>query len=123
MLALSEEFVKNAVQLLITRFMPLNPRDLEQWMADPEEWVNNEDKENDLWEYEIRVRLLQGGRVRSYEISHQPCSERVLMQLCSQYAQVVIPLLEDIFTQVAGDQVYFVIGYIEVDFQFSQAVS
>ena len=59
--ALSEEFVKNAVQLLITRFMPLNPSDLEQWMADPEEWVNNEDKETDLWEYEIRVRLLQGG--------------------------------------------------------------
>lgn len=85
MLALSEEFVKNAVQLLITRFMPLNPTDLEQWMADPEEWVNNEDKENDLWEYEMR-----------------PCSERVLMQLCSQYDQVVIPLLEDIFKQVAA---------------------
>lgn len=68
MLALSEEFVKNAVQLLITRFMPLNPTDLEQWMADPEEWVNNEDKENDLWEYEMRVRLLQGYRVLSYGI-------------------------------------------------------
>lgn len=70
MLALSEEFVKNAVQLLITRFMPLNPTDLEQWMADPEEWVNNEDKENDLWEYEMRVRLLQGYRVLSYGIFH-----------------------------------------------------
>jgi hypothetical protein len=37
--------------------MPLKSTDLEQWMSDPEEWVNNEDKENDLWEYEIRVGL------------------------------------------------------------------
>ena len=37
--------------------MPLNPKDLETWIADPEEWVNLEDKENDLWEFELRVRL------------------------------------------------------------------
>ena len=47
--------MENAVRLLITRFMSLNPSDLENWMADPEEWVNLEDKENDQWEYEIRV--------------------------------------------------------------------
>ncbi|KAG6854858.1 hypothetical protein C0991_012048 [Blastosporella zonata] len=55
--SLSEEFIRNAVELLVTRFMPLNPTDLESWVADPEEWVNVEDKENDLWEYEIRVIL------------------------------------------------------------------
>ncbi|KAG6903497.1 hypothetical protein C0995_005520 [Termitomyces sp. Mi166 len=53
--ALSEEFIRTAVELLVTRFMPLNPTDLEVWVADPEEWVNVEDKENDLWEYEIRT--------------------------------------------------------------------
>lgn len=26
-------------------------------MADPEEWVNLEDKENEQWEYELRVSL------------------------------------------------------------------
>lgn len=57
-LALSQEFVENAVQLLVTRFMPLNPTDLENWVADPEEWVNLEDKENDQWEFEIRVSLI-----------------------------------------------------------------
>lgn len=56
LLALSQEFVENAVRILVTRFMPLNTSDLESWMADPEEWVNLEDKENDQWEYEIRVR-------------------------------------------------------------------
>lgn len=52
---LSRDFVENAVRLLITRFMSLNPSDLENWMADPEEWLNLEDRENDQWEYEIRV--------------------------------------------------------------------
>ena len=35
--------------------MPLNASDLESWMSDPEQWVQAEDKENDQWEYEIRV--------------------------------------------------------------------
>lgn len=36
--------------------MPLNPSDLGQWMADPEEWLNEEERESDQWEFEIRVR-------------------------------------------------------------------
>lgn len=54
---LSREFVEGAVGMLITRFMPLNPTDLEGWMADPEEWANVEDTENDQWEFELRVCL------------------------------------------------------------------
>lgn len=43
------------MRLLITRFIPLNPVDLEEWMSDPEEWVNGEESGNEHWEYEIRV--------------------------------------------------------------------
>jgi hypothetical protein len=53
--ALSQPFVQNAVQLLVTRFIPLNASDLEGWMNDPEEWINLEDQENDQWEYQLRV--------------------------------------------------------------------
>ena len=53
---LSADFVKDAAQLLVMRFIPLNPSDLENWMSDPEEWVSTEDKEQEQWEYEIRVR-------------------------------------------------------------------
>lgn len=53
---LSKDFVEEAVKLLVTRFIPLNPSDLEEWMADPEEWVNLEEKENDQWQFELRVR-------------------------------------------------------------------
>lgn len=53
--ALSQDFVETAVTFLVTRFMPLNPNDLEGWMANPEEWVNTEDKDDEQWQFEIRV--------------------------------------------------------------------
>jgi hypothetical protein len=81
--ALSREFVEKAVGLLITRFMPLKPRDLESWMADPEEWVNMEDQDNDQWEFQLR-----------------PCSERVLMTLANQHQEYVTPLLTSTFLRV-----------------------
>lgn len=52
---LPQSIVEDAVKLLVTRFIPLDPSDLEGWMADPEEWVNMEDRDNDLWEFETRV--------------------------------------------------------------------
>ncbi|KAI9000953.1 ARM repeat-containing protein [Trametes punicea] len=84
---LSKEFVEDAVKILVTRFIPLNPSDLEGWMEDPEEWVNTEEKENDQWEYELR-----------------PCAERVLMTLASQYPQYVQPLIELTFHQIVGQK-------------------
>ncbi|EJD01395.1 ARM repeat-containing protein [Fomitiporia mediterranea MF3/22] len=81
----SEEFVNEAVKLLVTRFIPLNPKDLDAWLADPEEWANLEDKENEQWEYELR-----------------PCGERVLMALANQYRDFVTPLLKATFDQIVG---------------------
>ncbi|OBZ76700.1 Importin-11 [Grifola frondosa] len=82
---LSKEFVEDAVRLLVTRFIPLNPADLEEWMADPEEWVNTEEKDEEQWQYELR-----------------PCGERVLMTLANQYQQYVTPLLVTTFNQIVG---------------------
>ncbi|KAK7470477.1 hypothetical protein VKT23_001903 [Stygiomarasmius scandens] len=83
-LSMSREFIEQSIQILVTRFLPLNTKDLTGWMEDPEEWVNVEDKESDQWEYELR-----------------PCSERVLIQLSNQYSESVIPLLQSSFNQVA----------------------
>jgi len=55
--ALSQDFVETAVTFLVTRFMPLLPNDLEGWMANPEEWVNTEDKDDEQWQFELRVSL------------------------------------------------------------------
>ncbi|KAI0053014.1 ARM repeat-containing protein [Auriscalpium vulgare] len=80
---LPKDFVENAVTFLVTRFMPLNPSDLEGWMNDPEDWVNVEDNDEVQWEFELR-----------------PCAERVLMTFSNQYSQYVTPLLVEAFTRV-----------------------
>ncbi|KAH9938596.1 ARM repeat-containing protein [Fomitopsis serialis] len=85
--ALSKEFVENAVQLLVTRFIPLNPSDLEEWVSDPEGWVNLEEQDNEQWVFEIR-----------------PCAERVLMTLANNYQQYVTPLLDTTFKQAVGQR-------------------
>ncbi len=61
--------------------MPLNPSDLENWLADPEEWLNLEDKENDQWEFEIRVGKL-------LDIIHRTIDDsfRVALQRTCSYA-------------------------------------
>lgn len=67
---LSKEFVEEAVKLLVTRFIPLNPKDLDAWLTDPEEWANVEDNENDHWEYELRVLHLPLHYLHICLISH-----------------------------------------------------
>ena len=47
--------MEGAVRLLVTRFIPLTPKDLEKWEMDVEEWMNQEETEEDHWEYELRV--------------------------------------------------------------------
>lgn len=54
---LSAEFIQTAIQLLLTRFLPLTPTDLEKWSLDSEEWTNEEVAESGAWEYDLRVRF------------------------------------------------------------------
>ncbi len=101
--ALSQDFIENAVRILVTRFIPLHPSDLERWVEDPEEWVSEESKDSDQWEYEIRVSIgLSSKRTPPLNNVPQACSERLLMTLSSQYPAIVIPLLKTTFDQMAG---------------------
>lgn len=60
------------MQLLVTRFIPLNPSDLEEWVSDPEGWVNLEEQDNEQWVFEIRVG------------SVDPCEAPYLTPHCSR---------------------------------------
>ena len=104
--ALSREFVENAVRLLVTRLIPLRTSDLQGWISDPEEWVNVEEKEDEQWEFELRVRvpcsMLLALRLVEVYYDAQPCSERVLMTLANQYGSFVTPLLAASFKQIMG---------------------
>ncbi|KZW04127.1 ARM repeat-containing protein [Exidia glandulosa HHB12029] len=80
---LSPDFVQTAVQLLLTRFLPLTPSDLEKWSLDSEEWTNEEAAESGAWEYDLR-----------------PCAERVLIVLSARYADFVLPFIQARFAEV-----------------------
>ncbi|KAF9653383.1 ARM repeat-containing protein [Thelephora ganbajun] len=82
---LPRDFVEGAVRLLVTRFIPLTPKDLERWEMDVEEWMNQEENEDEQWEYELR-----------------PCAERVLLTLSVQYKSFVTPILRASFDSVAA---------------------
>ena len=100
-LALSPDFVNSAVKILVTRLLPLNVQDLQAWMADPEEWINTEDKENDQWEYELRVcHFFPRMTIRLPKA--QACSERVLIHFSNQFPGYVVPLLQTMFNEIAG---------------------
>lgn len=55
---LSQPFVENAVRLIVTRFLPLKGQDLEVWENDPEQWINSDERDEEAWEFEIRVCFL-----------------------------------------------------------------
>lgn len=89
------------MRLLVTRFIPLKPTDLEGWQDDPEDWVNHEEQDNDMWEYEIRV---SSSSIITMCHAHfdfvKPCAERVLMVITNQYHQLVVPYLFQIFKDI-----------------------
>jgi hypothetical protein len=49
----TDAFVNDCAETLITKYMLLTPGDREQWEEDPEGWANSVDAEN--WEFELRV--------------------------------------------------------------------
>ncbi|KAF8195734.1 armadillo-type protein [Mycena galopus ATCC 62051] len=87
---LPQHVVQNAAEIIIKQFMPLNEAELQEWMSDPEQWVNDEETDNEQWIFQIRA-----------------CSERVLMQLSNQFPDVVPPLLVNLYnsfgTQTASN--------------------
>ena len=102
---LSREFVEGAVRLLVTRFIPLTPKDLEMWEMDVEEWMNQEENEDEQWEYGLRVCMPSITCCFQLIISYvQPCAERVLLTLSTQYKDFVTPILQASFDSVAGVQ-------------------
>jgi hypothetical protein len=52
----STDFVRQFVDILMTKLMPLTAADLEKWALDPEDFSNEE--EADRWEFDLRVSEL-----------------------------------------------------------------
>lgn len=100
---LSEQFVEEAVELLLTRLIPLSTLDLERWTLDPEEWINQEEREGDAWEYDLRVCDIPFCYYSGIDKWSKPCGGRVLLSLCWHYHVYVVPILLKKFQQVLGE--------------------
>lgn len=95
------DFIKNAIQLLISKYLVLSQDDLSSWTEDPESFFLEE--EADHWEYHIRS-----------------CAEKLFMVLVSKHRNVVTPLLitslaiaaepTDIRSMLFRDSLYCAIG-------------
>lgn len=91
------DFVRQFVELLVTKLLPLRPIDFEKWAEDPEEWMNEE--EADRWEFELRVSGVERTASRPHAIDlvcAQPCAEHVLQSLLNHYKDELGPSMKQL---------------------------
>ena len=82
---LSEYFVSEMMETLVTRFFVFRPRDLRDWEEEPEEWERREEGEGDVWEFSIRS-----------------CSEKLFLDLVINHKDLLVPSLLQVFQKVAS---------------------
>ena len=82
---LTDDFAKEVMETLVTRFFVFRARDLREWEEEPEEWERREEGEGDVWEFSIRS-----------------CSEKLLLDLVINYKELLVPPLLGVFQMVAS---------------------
>lgn len=99
---LSQSFVQEVMETLITKFFVFRASDLKEWEEEPEEWEKREEGEGEDWEFSIRS-----------------CSEKLFLDLAINYKEILILPLLQVFYSVAStenenvlfkDSVYTAVG-------------
>ncbi|SPO02194.1 related to nuclear transport factor [Cephalotrichum gorgonifer] len=73
---LTDEFVTQMTNVLITQLFLFRKSDLEAWVEEPEEWEHREQGEGNAYEFEVR-----------------PCAEKLFLDLLTSYKSMLIPPL------------------------------
>ena len=82
---LTQEFVCEIMETLITRFFVFRSRDLRDWEEEPEEWERREEGDGDIWEFSIRS-----------------CSEKLFLDLVIHFKDLLVQPLLNVFRRVAS---------------------
>ncbi|KAI9659126.1 MAG: hypothetical protein M1821_002086 [Bathelium mastoideum] len=99
---LTAEFVKELMEVVVTRFFVTRTSDLREWEEDPEEWENRQEGEGDSFEFSVR-----------------PCAEKLFLDVAINFKDLLVPPLLNVFYSVASpdnddlalkDSVYTAIG-------------
>lgn len=83
---LTEPFVIEIMELLVTRFFRFHPSDLRRWEEEPEEWEKREEEIADAWEFSIRS-----------------CAERLFLDLVVNFKGLLVPRLLHVFHSYASE--------------------
>ena len=81
---LSEVFVNQMMELIITKFFVFRESDLRDWEEEPEEWEKREEEIADAWEFSVRS-----------------CSEKLFLDLIMNFKEMLVPRLLQVFYQYA----------------------
>lgn len=82
----TEQFVVQAMELLVTRFFVFRPSDLREWEEEPEEWEKREEEITDAWEFSIRS-----------------CAEKLFLDFVINHKELLIPKLLHVFYSYASE--------------------
>lgn len=82
---LTEGFVRQIFELLITKFFVFRSSDIRQWNEDPEEWDKRDEGEGD-----------------DYEFSTRAAAEKLFLDLSNHFQPIVIEPLINVFRSVSG---------------------
>jgi len=81
---LTNEFVIQLMEILVTQYFVLRPADLRDWEEEPDEWERREEEIADAWEFSIRS-----------------CSEKLFLDLVINFKELLVPRLLQVFQQYA----------------------
>ena len=81
---LTNDFVLQLMEILVTRYFVLRPSDLRDWEEEPDEWERREEEIADAWEFSIRS-----------------CSEKLFLDLVINFKDLLVPRLLQVFQQYA----------------------
>lgn len=84
---LTEAFVREAMETMVTRFFVFRASDLREWLEEPEEWEKREEGDGEDWEFSIRS-----------------CSEKLFLDLAINYKDIIVEPLLNVFYSVANPQ-------------------
>ncbi|CAK3947954.1 Importin beta [Lecanosticta acicola] len=84
---LTEAFVREAMETMVTRFFVFRASDLREWLEEPEEWEKREEGDGEDWEFSVRS-----------------CSEKLFLDLAINYKDIIVEPLLRVFYSVANPQ-------------------
>lgn len=99
---LQENFIRDIMETVVTRYFVFRASDLREWEEEPEEWEKREDGDSEDWEFSVRS-----------------CSEKLFLDLAINYKAILVQPLLQVFYSVATqdnedvlfkDSVYTAIG-------------